>query len=364
MSVSRIEQWLSSIGFKQYTQLFIDNGYDDFELCKHLKENDLDLMGITIPIVKAEILSSVNNLKDAPNAAHVYFSMDPNYWQADGTVHSKASTIRNYLREQNDSGIIHENEGNDVYNVVMQELTKDEITPTMLLSFPVTLKSRMPGASGSDHSRDKMSDSGNDSDPEEIYCAQDLASIYEERLSIPHEKILNVLHCIQRLHCRRPESRNHELRLSHSVSTSSSSHQFDSSTTRRRPHPLQPHHNHHMHVQERMSSFESGAQPYDLNSHSRNLSQPANTAIMPNHPHYASKTLGRILPSYQKPRNVVVSPPIGPSTTIKAARSQNITFDSREADLSPYNTNQTTSSNTTGDFSSSNSIDSAAYLLK
>ena len=145
MSVSRIEQWLSSIGFKQYTQLFIDNGYDDFELCKHLKENDLDLMGITIPIVKAEILSSVNNLKDAPNAAHVYFSMDPNYWQADGTVHSKASTIRNYLREQNDSGIIHENEGNDVYNVVMQELTKDEITPTMLLSFPVTLKSRLAG---------------------------------------------------------------------------------------------------------------------------------------------------------------------------------------------------------------------------
>ena len=29
MSVMRIEQWLSSLGFKQYTQLFIDNGYDE-----------------------------------------------------------------------------------------------------------------------------------------------------------------------------------------------------------------------------------------------------------------------------------------------------------------------------------------------
>ena len=62
MSVMGIEQWLSSLRFKQYTQLFIDNGYDDFELCKHLRENDFDLMGITIPIVKAEFLSSVNSL--------------------------------------------------------------------------------------------------------------------------------------------------------------------------------------------------------------------------------------------------------------------------------------------------------------
>ena len=143
MSVMKIEQWLSSLGFKQYTQLFIDNGYNDFELCKQLRENDLDLMGITIPIVKAEILSSVNSLKHAENAAHVYFSMDPNYWQTDGSINS-ASTFKSCLQEQNVSVAIQKSDDSaDVYNIVLRELANDGVTPAkLLLIFPVTLKAK------------------------------------------------------------------------------------------------------------------------------------------------------------------------------------------------------------------------------
>ena len=59
----------------------------------------------------------------------------------------------------------------------------------MLLTFPVTLK-----AKSGERTPDKTSDSGNDSDLEEIYCAQDLANIYEERLKIPQDKILKIIY--------------------------------------------------------------------------------------------------------------------------------------------------------------------------
>ena len=273
MSVMRIEQWLSSLGFKQYTQLFIDNGYDDFELCKQLRENDLDLMGITIPIVKGEILSSVNSLKHAENAPHVYFSMDPNYWQTDGSINS-ASTFKSCLQEQKVSVAIQESDDSaDVYKIVLSELANDGVTPAMLLTFPVTLK-----AKSGERTPDKTSDSGNDSDLEEIYCAQVLASIYEERLKIPQDKILNVLHCIQRVHCKRIESRNIDLKIANSASN-----QF---TSRRRTPKLQ----------QRMSSFDcstGGSEHNQLEADPRYSNVPI-----------ASKTLGR-MHSYQKPKNIV-----------------------------------------------------------
>ena len=199
--------------------------------------------------------------------------MDPNYWQTDGSINS-ASTFKSCLQEQKVSLAIQESDdSSDVYNIVLSELANDGVTPAMLLTFPVTLK-----AKSGERTPDKTSDSGNDSDLEEIYCAQDLASIYEERLKIPQDKILNVLHCIQRVHCKRIESRNIDLKIANSASN-----QF---TSRRRTPKLQ----------QRMSSFDcstGGSEHNQLEADPRYSNVPI-----------ASKTLGR-MHCYQKPKNIV-----------------------------------------------------------
>ena len=199
--------------------------------------------------------------------------MDPNYWQTDGSINS-ASTFKSCLQEQKVSVAIQESDDSaDVYNIVLKELANDGVTPAKLLTFPVTLK-----AKSGERTPDKTSDSGNDSDQEEIYCAQVLASIYEERLKIPQDKILNVLHCIQCVHCKRIESTNIDLKIANSASN-----QF---TSRRRTPKLQ----------QRMSSFDcstGGSEHNQLEADPRFSNVP-----------FASKTLGR-MHSYQKPKNIV-----------------------------------------------------------
>ena len=186
MSVARVEQWLSSLGLRDYTQVFIDNGYDDFELCKNLKESDLDLMGITVPIVKAEILSSTNALTKlkTPDASHVYFTVEPNYWvppvvpNDDPVVDFHPQTLP--LSKTSAPIVSRKSDSTDLYNRVISELGNDGLVPSQLLTFPLIPRSSSNGRS---KSGEQMSDSGNDSDPDEIYCAEDLASIYAERLS-------------------------------------------------------------------------------------------------------------------------------------------------------------------------------------
>ena len=189
MSVARVEQWLSSLGLREYTQVFIDNGYDDFELCKNLKESDLDLMGITVPVVKAEILNSTSALTQikSPNASHVYFTVEPNYWvppsapNDDPMVEFHPSrTLPTLLKAS--VPIVSRKDKEDVtdlYNKVINELANDGLVPSQLLTFPLTPRS----TNRRSKSGEQMSDSGNDSDPDEIYCAEDLASIYADRLS-------------------------------------------------------------------------------------------------------------------------------------------------------------------------------------
>lgn len=79
MAVSNIVcEWLRALGLAQYAESFIDNGYDDLEICKQVGDPDLDAIGVENPQHRAKLLKSVRHLREK-GAASVYFMLnDPN----------------------------------------------------------------------------------------------------------------------------------------------------------------------------------------------------------------------------------------------------------------------------------------------
>jgi len=85
MSSSVVETWLQTLGFHQYTEAFIDNGYDDLEVCRQIGEADLDAIGVTTAEDRADLLSAVNELQKCrcvnehevtSNVCPVYFTLE------------------------------------------------------------------------------------------------------------------------------------------------------------------------------------------------------------------------------------------------------------------------------------------------
>ncbi|KXJ24427.1 Sterile alpha motif domain-containing protein 5 [Exaiptasia diaphana] len=71
---STVEDWLRSLGLIQYTQAFLDNGYDELDICKEMGEEDLDAIGVRNTRDRVDILSAVNRLKQSGTA--VYFVLE------------------------------------------------------------------------------------------------------------------------------------------------------------------------------------------------------------------------------------------------------------------------------------------------
>ena len=64
MAVSNIVcEWLKALGLSQYAQSFLDNGYDDLEICKQVGDPDLDAIGVQNPTHRHKLLKSVRLLR-------------------------------------------------------------------------------------------------------------------------------------------------------------------------------------------------------------------------------------------------------------------------------------------------------------
>lgn len=72
---SIISEWLRSLGLQQYSSAFYDNGYDELELCKLIKDEDLDAIGVSNSLHRKIILDSVSVLK-CEGATSVYFTLE------------------------------------------------------------------------------------------------------------------------------------------------------------------------------------------------------------------------------------------------------------------------------------------------
>lgn len=75
MASNIVAEWLRSLHLGQYAESFIDNGYDDLEICKQVGDPDLDAIGVFNPVHRNRLLQSVRTLREE-GAASVYFSLE------------------------------------------------------------------------------------------------------------------------------------------------------------------------------------------------------------------------------------------------------------------------------------------------
>lgn len=70
-----VEDWLRSLKLVQYTQAFLDNGYDDLEVCKQIGEEDLDAIAVRKESHRDRLLQAVQTLREEGGTA-VYFTLE------------------------------------------------------------------------------------------------------------------------------------------------------------------------------------------------------------------------------------------------------------------------------------------------
>ncbi|GFV41705.1 sterile alpha motif domain-containing protein 5 [Trichonephila clavipes] len=70
-----VYEWLRSMHLDQYSDSFIDNGYDDLEICKQIGELDLDAIGVDNTVHREIIRRAVRRLVQEGGTA-VYFTLE------------------------------------------------------------------------------------------------------------------------------------------------------------------------------------------------------------------------------------------------------------------------------------------------
>nr|XP_036877908.1 sterile alpha motif domain-containing protein 5 [Manis javanica] len=78
MCTNIVYEWLRALQLPQYAESFVDNGYDDLEVCKQIGDPDLDAIGVLAPAHRRRILDAVRRLREQDAAAAgLYFTLEP-----------------------------------------------------------------------------------------------------------------------------------------------------------------------------------------------------------------------------------------------------------------------------------------------
>ncbi|XP_011814837.1 PREDICTED: sterile alpha motif domain-containing protein 5 [Colobus angolensis palliatus] len=64
MCTNIVYEWLKALKLPQYAESFVDNGYDDLEVCKQIGDPDLDAIGVLAPVHRRRILEAVRRLRE------------------------------------------------------------------------------------------------------------------------------------------------------------------------------------------------------------------------------------------------------------------------------------------------------------
>ena len=68
-------EWLRSLRLGHHLQAFLDNGYDDLEVCKQIGDPDLDAIGVQCPRDRDAVLEAVRVLREQGGST-VYFVLE------------------------------------------------------------------------------------------------------------------------------------------------------------------------------------------------------------------------------------------------------------------------------------------------
>ncbi|XP_071997439.1 SAM and SH3 domain-containing protein 1 isoform X8 [Engystomops pustulosus] len=79
MCANIVFEWLKALQLSQYAESFVDNGYDDLEVCKQIGDPDLDAIGVMIQQHRKKIHDAVHRLKEEEKeaASGLYFTLEP-----------------------------------------------------------------------------------------------------------------------------------------------------------------------------------------------------------------------------------------------------------------------------------------------
>ncbi|XP_076999549.1 sterile alpha motif domain-containing protein 5 [Tamandua tetradactyla] len=78
MGSSVVYEWLRALRLAQYAESFLDNGYDDLEVCRQIGDPDLDAIGVLAPAHRRRLLEAVGRLREQDAAtAGLYFTLEP-----------------------------------------------------------------------------------------------------------------------------------------------------------------------------------------------------------------------------------------------------------------------------------------------
>ncbi|XP_039388892.1 sterile alpha motif domain-containing protein 5 isoform X2 [Mauremys reevesii] len=98
MCTNIVYEWLKTLQLSQYAESFVDNGYDDLEVCKQIGDPDLDAIGVLVPHHRRRILEAVMRLKEEDEtAAGLYFTLEP---QQQGSPSPSPEIYTSHLVEQ------------------------------------------------------------------------------------------------------------------------------------------------------------------------------------------------------------------------------------------------------------------------
>ena len=104
-----VEEWLRTLNLVRYTQSFLDNGYDDLEVCKQIGHLDLDAIGVNKALHRRVILEAVKTLREQGGAV-VYFTLenpeeheedDPKEGSSDTSDYAESADYLDDLDNQN-----------------------------------------------------------------------------------------------------------------------------------------------------------------------------------------------------------------------------------------------------------------------
>uniref|UniRef100_H3A2P5 Sterile alpha motif domain-containing protein 5 n=1 Tax=Latimeria chalumnae TaxID=7897 RepID=H3A2P5_LATCH len=98
MCTNIVYEWLKTLQLAQYVESFVDNGYDDLEVCKQIGDPDLDAIGVLIPQHRQKIHEAVQRLKEEEkeSATGLYFTLEPQVCPAPETYTSHMVDQQHY----------------------------------------------------------------------------------------------------------------------------------------------------------------------------------------------------------------------------------------------------------------------------
>ena len=112
--------WLKFLHVEEYAKKFLDNGYDDLETVKQIKEEDLKAIGINNHYDEEIILLSVKILREQ-GAAWVYFLCEDQEQEYQSISHSDTSNKMSVSDDEQNSSSISMKSEVDIYRLRLQQ---------------------------------------------------------------------------------------------------------------------------------------------------------------------------------------------------------------------------------------------------